>query len=130
MPNSKDFHEAAESLSAESKDFHRAILSLIEELEAVDWYHQRAETCADDALRAVILHNRDEEIEHAMMALEWIRRRDPVFDGAAKTFLFSEGPITEVEAAAMGKSAAPEAGELGTPSAPRGVLGIGSLKGK
>jgi ferritin-like protein len=130
MSNPDGLHEPAESLSAETKDFHRAIRSLIEELEAVDWYHQRAEACSDDALRAVLVHNRNEEIEHALMALEWVRRRDPVFDEAAKTYLFSEGPITEVEEAATGKASAPETGEKGPPGSPPGALGIGSLKGK
>src|SRR4051812_30517680 len=76
---------------------HRAILSLMEELEAVDWYSQRADVTTDPALKAVLLHNRNEEIEHAMMTLEWIRRRDEVFDRNAKTYLFAKGAITEVE---------------------------------
>ena len=76
---------------------HRAIVSLMEELEAIDWYQQRVDATQDEELKAVLGHNRDEEIEHAMRNLEWIRRRNPTFDEAARTFLFSEGPITEIE---------------------------------
>ena len=94
---SDKFHEPVELLSDETRDLHRAIVSLIEELEAVDWYQQRAEACGDAELRAVLEHNRDEEVEHAMMTLEWIRRRQPVFDQFARRFLFSSGSITEVE---------------------------------
>jgi ferritin-like protein len=80
-----------------TRDMHRAIVSLMEELEAVDWYQQRADVTHDAELKAVIEHNRDEEIEHAMMTLEWIRRRSPKFDANARTYLFTEGPIVEVE---------------------------------
>lgn len=120
------WHEPYESLSPETRDMHRAIISLMEELEAVDWYQQRADVTHDAELKAVIEHNRDEEIEHAMMTLEWIRRRSPKFDTNARTYLFTEGPITEVEkkleeAAKAGPAAAP-----GAPS--NGPLAIGSLK--
>jgi ferritin-like protein len=90
-------HEPVESLSSATRELHRAIVSLMEELEAVDWYQQRADATADDELRAVLEHNRDEEIEHAVMALEWIRRHNPKFDQNMRAYLFSEGPITEVE---------------------------------
>jgi ferritin-like protein len=90
-------HEPLESLSAKTRDLHRALVSLMEELEAIDWYQQRADATPDAELRAIIEHNRDEEIEHAMMALEWIRRQVPKFDENMRTYLFSEGPITEVE---------------------------------
>jgi len=76
-------------------DFHRAVVSLIEELEAVDWYNQRVEACSDPELRGVLAHNRDEEIEHASMTLEWIRRRSPVFDAQLREHLFKTGPITD-----------------------------------
>lgn len=89
------FHE--DNLPEEVKDFHRMIQSLIEELEAVDWYNQRAAAANDPALKAIVEHNRDEEIEHAMMALEWIRRRNPVFDEMMKEFLFTQGDITKLE---------------------------------
>jgi ferritin-like protein len=90
-------HEPVESLSPKTRDLHRALVSLMEELEAIDWYQQRADATPDAELRAVMEHNRDEEIEHAMMALEWIRRQSPKFDENMRTYLFSEGPITEVE---------------------------------
>lgn len=111
---------------------HRAISSLMEELEAVDWYQQRVDATKDEELKAILGHNRDEEIEHAMMVLEWIRRRNPTFDTNAKTYLFSKGNITEVEGAATGgdTGSEPDSGENTTKSAPRadGSLGIGSLK--
>src|SRR5580704_15754297 len=98
--SSESLHEPPELLSEETKNLHRAIVSLCEELEAVDWYNQRASACSDDELRAVIEHNRDEEIEHAMMNLEWIRRHNAVFDANIAKYLRSSGPITAVEAAA------------------------------
>src|SRR5690242_9387989 len=79
---------------------HRAIVSLMEELEAIDWYDQRVDATADDSLRAVLAHNRDEEREHAAMTLEWLRRNDPLWDGVLRTYLFTDGPITELEEAA------------------------------
>ena len=87
------YHEPVEELSAEARDLHRAIISLMEELEAVDWYNQRMDVCADKELRAVLKHNRDEEMEHASMILEWIRRRVPEFDKELRDYLFSEKPI-------------------------------------
>ena len=91
-----DYHEPPESLSAEVRDVHRALTSLREEIEAVDWYHQRVEMCTDEDLKAVLAHNRDEEIEHAAMTLEWLRRRYPTWDAQLRKFLFSEGPLTQV----------------------------------
>ncbi len=79
------YHEPAELLPEATKDFHRAIESLIEELEAVDWYQQRADATKEESLKAVLLHNRNEELEHAMMTLEWLRRRDPKIDETART---------------------------------------------
>jgi ferritin-like protein len=87
------FHEAAEDLSDETKDMHRAIVSLMEELEAVDWYNQRVDACRNDELKAILAHNRDEEKEHAAMVLEWIRRRDPTFSKELKDYLFTKDPI-------------------------------------
>lgn len=87
------YHEPVGELSDETRDMHRAILSLMEELEAVDWYNQRVNTCSDKALAAILIHNRDEEKEHAAMVLEWIRRRDPEFDKQLKEYLFTDGPI-------------------------------------
>ena len=88
------YHEPVDKLSKETMDMHRAIVSLMEELEAVDWYNQRVDACADPELKAILAHNRDEEKEHAAMVLEWIRRRDPKFDHELKDALFKEGPIT------------------------------------
>jgi uncharacterized protein len=126
--SSESLHEPAELLSPLTKNLHRGIVSLIEELEAVDWYQQRAEASDDDELKAVLIHNRDEEIEHAMMTLEWIRRNFPAVDEHMRTYLFQEGPITEIEERA--KAGAKGASEKGSRSkaGPKGSLGIGSLR--
>ena len=87
------YHEALDELSDETRDMHRAIVSLMEELEAVDWYNQRVDACKNKELKAILEHNRDEEKEHAAMVLEWIRRRDPTFDGHLKDYLFTDEPI-------------------------------------
>ena len=91
--SNEGYHEPVEELSDETRDMHRAIVSLMEELEAVDWYNQRADACRDPELRAILAHNRDEEKEHAAMVLEWIRRRDAVLSKQLKEFLFSDKPI-------------------------------------
>jgi len=88
------YHEPIDELRKETRDMHRAITSLMEELEAVDWYNQRVDACTDPALRAILAHNRDEEKEHAAMVLEWIRRNDVSFDKELKDFLFTSKPIT------------------------------------
>jgi ferritin-like protein len=88
------YHEPAAELTDVSRDMHRAIVSLTEELEAVDWYDQRVDVCKDSALRAILAHNRDEEKEHAAMLLEWIRRQDNAFDKELRDYLFSEKPLT------------------------------------
>ena len=90
---SEGYHELYEELSDETKDMHRAIVSLMEELEAVDWYNQRVDCCKDEALKKILEHNRDEEKEHAAMILEWIRRRDPKFNKELKDYLFTEKEI-------------------------------------
>lgn len=87
------YHEPIEKLSTATMDMHRAIVSLMEELEAVDWYNQRVDACNDAELKRILAHNRDEEKEHAAMVLEWIRRHDPAFDHELKDSLFKEGPI-------------------------------------
>jgi uncharacterized protein len=84
------YHEPIDELSDETRDMHRAITSLMEELEAVDWYNQRVDVCRDADLRAILAHNRDEEKEHAAMVLEWIRRRDPSFDNELRDWLFTD----------------------------------------
>lgn len=87
------YHEPIEELSDETRDMHRAIVSLMEELEAVDWYNQRVDACKDPELKRILAHNRDEEKEHAAMVLEWIRRKDDVLDHELKEVLFTEGRI-------------------------------------
>jgi ferritin-like protein len=94
---SEGFHESPQDLSPQTRDMHRAILSLMEELEAIDWYQQRIDATTDESLRAILAHNRDEEKEHASMVLEWIRRRDPSFDQHLKEYLFTTTSITERE---------------------------------
>jgi ferritin-like protein len=95
---SEGLHEPADKLKPETVDTHRAIVSLMEELEAIDWYRQRVDAATDPQLRAVLEHNMNEEIEHASMVLEWIRRHVPKFDEALKTYLFTTVDITEIEA--------------------------------
>jgi len=126
--SSDSLHEAAGDLSAHTRNMHRALVSLQEELEAVDWYRQRADACADKELRAVLLHNMREEIEHAAMVLEWLRRNDDSFDEHLRTYLFTEAPITETEHAATGDDTAePESTPApGAPTPPG--LTLGSLK--
>lgn len=121
-----ELHEDPAKLSAEVVDRHRAIVSLMEELEAVDWYGQRVEATTDPDLRAILAHNRDEEIEHAAMVLEWLRRNTPRLDEELKTYLFTDGPVTAVEEGATGGAAS----EASSTTGGDGSLGIGSLKGE
>jgi ferritin-like protein len=93
MMSNEGYHEPINELSDETRYMHRAIVSLMEELEAVDWYNQRVDACKDPELRAILAHNRDEEKEHAAMVLEWIRRRDRDMDKELKDYLFSEKTI-------------------------------------
>jgi uncharacterized protein len=123
--SSEVLHEDANKLGAEVIDQHRAIVSLMEELEAVDWYNQRAKATSNPDLRAILEHNRDEEKEHAAMVLEWLRRGDPKLSQHLKTYLFTEEPVTEIEADIMGETGA---GDGGPPAASDGSLGIGSLR--
>ena len=100
MPQgSTTLHESEERLSPATRDMHRAIVSLMEELEAIDWYLQRAEATEDAELREVLLHNREEEQEHAAMVLEWIRRHDRTFEAKLREYLFTEGSIVQREKA-------------------------------
>jgi len=120
--SSSTLHERG--LSPQVLDRHRAILSLIEELEAADWYAQRAEAATDPELRAILEHNGNEEKEHAAMVLEWLRRQDAVLDEHLRTYLFREGSITAAESEATSPASSPS-----QPAAPNsGSLGIGSLK--
>ncbi|UQA61112.1 encapsulin-associated ferritin-like protein [Polyangium aurulentum] len=132
---SESWHEPYESLPAKTRDLHRAIVSLMEELEAIDWYGQRAAVCEDDSLRAVLLHNREEEIEHAMMNLEWIRRNEPLFDKYIRTYLLKSEPITEIEEQETNGNGGAQGGNGSSGTRPMGGgsnrgLGIGSLRGK
>jgi uncharacterized protein len=127
MANSVGLHEPVDQLSPDTVDRHRAIASIQEELEAVDWYDQRAAATEDETLAAVLAHNRDEEKEHAAMTLEWLRRHDPVLDTHLRTYLFTTAPVTEIEKAAEGSEAATAGTQL---SATDGCLNIGGLKGE
>ncbi|HEY3950501.1 ferritin [Phenylobacterium sp.] len=98
MP-SESLHVPREKLRRETLNLHYAIASLMEELEAVDWYRQRADDCDDPSLRAILLHNAGEELEHAAMVLEWIRRNDKQAGAQLKSYLFSSGSITGREEA-------------------------------
>lgn len=125
MPQgSTTFHEAEARLSPRTRDLHRALVSLQEELEAIDWYQQRVDAAEDAELREVLNHNRGEEVEHAAMVLEWIRRHDADFAAKLKIYLFTEGSLLERESAA-------EAAERGgsESNGGRAPRGIGSLRG-
>jgi ferritin-like protein len=107
---SNTLHEAPEQLTAQIIDHHRAIQSLMEELEAVDWYDQRVAACTDAELKAILAHNRDEEKEHAAMLLEWLRRHDSALDKHLRRYHYSSGSILEREhaeesAESVGKAA-------------------------
>jgi uncharacterized protein len=93
---SAQFHEPTDDLRPEARDRHRAIVSLVEEIEAVDWYDQRIDAAGDDELGAILRHNRDEEKEHAALLVEWLRRRDPTWDSFLRGYLFTERPIDEM----------------------------------
>lgn len=95
--SSEGLHESEAKLNPETIDRHRAISSLMEELEAVDWYDQRIDATGDSELADILRHNRDEEKEHAAMVLEWLRRHDPVLDRHLRTYLFTQAPVTSIE---------------------------------
>ena len=125
---SESLHESAKALRPETIDRHRAVSSLMEELEAVDWYDQRIDAATDAELRDILAHNRDEEKEHAAMVLEWLRRRDPKLDEHLRTYLFTARPVLEIEEQAEGGGEHAGRGN-GTGNA-NGCLGIGSLRGE
>lgn len=128
--NSESYHEPYELLSDQTRDMHRAVVTVMEELEAIDWYQQRAEACTDEELRSLLLHNKNEEIEHAMMALEWIRRNNSTFDRQSRTYLYSTGSITQVEeSSTSGDGGAATVASAGS-GGHFGSLGVGSLKGR
>lgn len=115
------YHESLDLLTEETRNMHRAIVSLMEELEAIDWYQQRADACSDAQLKDVLRHNKNEEIEHATMVMEWIRRHNDHFNEMMRKYLFTEQPITGIEKGAETDGPPPSAAE---------TLGIGSMKGK
>ncbi len=124
-----EYHEPWEALSEEVRDTHRALRSLIEEVEAIDWYHQRVATAQDASLREILAHNRDEEIEHACMTLEWLRRRMPGWDEELKTYLFKSAPIVGLEEAEGGADGEPaEKKDPGAPGTSGVDLGIRDLR--
>lgn len=100
---SETLHVPREKLSAKTLNMHYAITSLMEEFEAVDWYRQRADDCDDESLKAILLHNAKEELEHAAMVLEWIRRNDSETNEQLREYLFKDGSITGHEEEATGK---------------------------
>lgn len=122
-----EYHEPENELSPLDRDFHRALTSVKEEIEAVDWYHQRVVASHNEELKKVMAHNRDEEIEHACMGLEWLRRNMPAWDKHLRTYLFKDESIVEIEkedTSGSGKSedsTSPSSGAVKS-------LGIGSLK--
>src|SRR6056297_999145 len=118
-----EYHEPEEKLTEEAMEYHRIIKSVMEELEAVDWYNQRATATNDPDVQAIVEHNRDEEIEHACMGLEWLRRNNPVWDEMLRTFLFTNAKITEVEEEGEGEDGEEEA------PASTGSLGLGNMRG-
>ncbi|MDX2170086.1 MAG: ferritin-like domain-containing protein [Deltaproteobacteria bacterium] len=125
MANSAGYHESEDKLRTETQDNHRALTSMMEELEAADWYDQRVDAATDAELKEILAHNRDEEKEHFVMLLEWLRRRDPKFSSELKERLFAPGDIVarEQDGKDGGGAEAPAVAPSG------GSLGIGSLKG-
>ena len=118
---SATLHEDPEKLKPHTIEQHRAFVSLMEELEAADWYNQRVDASVDPELRGILAHNRDEEKEHAAMVLEWLRRGDPKLDEHLRTYLFTEGSVLDIEKGAEGGG--------GGSAESGGSLGIGSLRG-
>jgi ferritin-like protein len=119
--SSENLHEDPAAIGPAVVDRHRAVTSLMEEMEAVDWYDQRVAATADEELKAILTHNRDEEKEHAVMVLEWLRRRDPALDANLRKYLFTEEPLAAL--------VAEEKAEPSARVAPEGHLGIGDLRG-
>ena len=126
--SSEGYHEPLDELSTRTLDHHRAISSLMEELEAIDWYDQRVDATDDEELAAILAHNRDEEKEHAVMTLEWLRRRDPELDENLRTYLFAEGSILDAEDAEDGATDGGSSSNGAASPSSDGSLGIGSLR--
>ncbi|MFW5799460.1 MAG: encapsulin-associated ferritin-like protein [Spirochaetota bacterium] len=115
---SEQYHEPANELSPQDRDIIRALISLKEEVEATFWYHQRVATASDEEIKGILAHNRDEEMEHAVMTLEWLRRNMPGWDEVMRTYLFKDKPILELEEEAEEEEDKPD------------DLGIGGFKGR
>ena len=124
--SSEDLHVPREILGEETRLLHYGITSLKEELDAIDWYRQRADDSEDAGLKELLLHNMREEMEHAAMLIEWLRRRNEDFAGHLRTYLFTSAPITGIEGAAEAAAQQPPAS---APPEPRPGVTIGSLKG-
>jgi ferritin-like protein len=127
--SSENLHVPREKLSQEARMLHYALTSLQEELDAVDWYRQRADDTDDEELKQILLHNMREEMEHASMVLEWIRRNNEDFAGHLRTYLFTEASIIAVEKAAEDGGSPTEAPAPGGGRGPKGFT-VGPLKGK
>ena len=125
--SSENLHAPRERLSQETLNLHFAIVSLMEELDAIDWYRQRADDAEDETLKQLLLHNMREEMEHASMLLEWIRRRDSDFERFLKTYLFTEGSILQEEKAATAEGVGGGGSETTRRSVEPGFT-IGSLR--
>ena len=125
MANSVGYHESEDKLAPEIQDRHRALTSMMEELEAADWYDQRVAAASDPELKQILAHNRDEEKEHFVMLLEWYRRRDGKMSQELQNRLFSSGSIVAQEQTDKANGG----GGSAEPSPTAGSLGIGSLKG-
>jgi uncharacterized protein len=130
--SSDSYHEPLAELTTETRHMHQALSSLQEELEAVDWYRQRADACTDQELKEILLHNMREEIEHACMVLEWLRRRNPDFAGHLDTYLYTEAPIVDIEEedTAPAAAVAPASPAERTEQDPTRRFTIGDLKRK
>ena len=124
--HSAGLHESSDVLKPATVDRHRAVASIMEELEAVDWYDQRIDAAGDPELKAILAHNRDEEKEHAAMTLEWLRRHDPKLDEHLRTYLFTDKSVLEIE------HEAEHGGSHGDDESAvtDGSLGIGSLRSR
>ncbi len=127
--SSEQLHEDKDKLRPSTINRHRAIVSIMEELEAVDWYDQRVDATDDPELAAILAHNRDEEKEHAAMTLEWLRRNDPVLDKHLRTYLFTTGSVLAIEHEAEHGGDAGD-GEDDDSTTSEGSLAIGDLKGE
>jgi hypothetical protein len=137
--SSENLHAPRERLSRATLSHHHAIVSVMEEMDAIDWYRQRAEDTEDTDLREILLHNMREETEHACMLLEWLRRNDAEWSKQMDAYLYTEAPITEVErieeheqagepARSLTGSHAPEAAPR-RPARSAGRFTVGPLKG-